>query len=232
MTPERYRKICDTLDRRQPDLTVITDNVHKPHNVSAILRTCDAVGIAKAHIAMPEDPDFRIRSGIAMGSDRWVDHQMYSTVNDAISALKSAGHKVYAAHFSDTAVDYRTIDYTGPVALLLGTEKFGVSEEAVDASDGHVVIPMMGMVESFNVSVAAAIILNEAQNQRQKAGLYDRRRLPDEEYQRFLFRWCQPILTRYCDENDIPYPNLDDEGEVIDGPQWIEKIREAKSSGV
>ncbi|HBR98824.1 MAG TPA: tRNA (guanosine(18)-2'-O)-methyltransferase TrmH, partial [Gammaproteobacteria bacterium] len=205
MTPQRYQKIRDTLNRRQPDLTVLAENVHKPHNISAILRTCDAVGIAKAHVVMPDDPGFRMRSGIAMGSDRWVEHQLYTDINLPIERLKASGHRVLAAHFSDHAVDFRDIDYTQPTALLLGTEKFGVSETAVAACDAHVVIPMMGMVASFNVSVAAAIILSEAQRQRAKAGMYSDVRLPQAEYQRLLFRWCQPIVAQFCDERDLAY---------------------------
>lgn len=228
MTPERYKKVRATLDRRQPDLTVLTENVHKPHNVSAVLRTCDAVGIAKAHVVLHDRKDFRARSGIAMGSDRWVEHQLYAEINEAVDQLKADGFLIYSAHLSDTAVDFRQVDYTKPSAILLGTEKFGVSDYAVAASDQHITIPMMGMVESFNVSVAGAIILAEAQRQRTDAGMYEQVRLSDEQYRHYLFKWCQPIVTKFCDERGLDYPELDEQGEIVDGPIWMERVRQSK----
>ncbi len=225
MTPERFNKIRETLGRRQSDLTVLMENVHKPHNVSAILRTCDAVGIARAHVVMPDDSAFRARSGIAMGSDRWVDCDLFSGIDQAVSRLKERGIAILAAHLSDKAVDFRSVDYTKPTAILLGTEKFGVSGRAADAADQHITIPMLGMVESFNVSVAAAIILSEAQRQRSSAGMYRQHNLSEEDYRQTLFRWCQPIVAKFCDERGLDYPPLNDEGEVLDGPGWMNTVR-------
>ncbi len=228
MTPGRYKKIRNTLDKRQPDLTILTENVHKPHNISAIMRTCDAVGISTAHIVMPDDEGFRSRSGIAMGSERWVDYKMHNDIDAAISHLKNENYNIYAAHLSESSIDYRKIDYNAPTAILMGTEKYGVSERAIELSDEHIVIPMMGMVESFNVSVATAIILAEAQNQRAEAGLYDSNRLSGNVYSRYLFRWCQPVVTRFCDERGLEYPSLDDEGEVLNAPEWMENVRKKR----
>lgn len=215
MTPQRYQRIRQTLDRRQPDLTIITDRVHKPHNVSAILRTCDAVGMHEAHVVMPDDKGFRARSGIAMGSDRWVNITMYTDPMIPIEKLHEQGYQTLAAHLSPTAVDFRDIDYTRPTALLMGTEKFGVSDVTAEAVSQHVIIPMMGMVESFNVSVAAAIILSEAQRQRTVAGMYDQVRLSDEQYRDTLFRWGHAKVADYCDRHQLPYPELDEEGQII-----------------
>lgn len=226
MTPHRYSRIIKVLDKRQPDLTVITERVHKPHNVSAIIRTCDAVGIIKAHIVMPDDKKFRARSGIAMGSDRWVDHDMYTDISAPIDALKQSSHKVYAAHLSDQAIDFRSVDYTQPTAILFGTEKFGVSDEAIERCDGHIVIPMLGMVESYNVSVAAAIILSEAQRQRMVAGMYDQQRLSDELYQHYLFRWGHPQVAKFCKQKGIDYPPLDEKGDIVGGGKWIARMRD------
>lgn len=228
MTPERYEIICRVLRQRQPDLTVITDEVHKGRNLSAIVRTCDAVGISKFHCVEPQK-GYRAFRGTALGSHKWVDTVLHSNVSDGLSQLKGEGFQVVAAHLSDTAVDFRTVDYTKPTALLMGTEKQGVSDEAIALADHQVVIPMMGMVESFNVSVACAIILTEAQEQRQKAGLYDESRIPKDEYDRILFQWCQPIVTKYCDENELDYPPLDDEGEIVEPAKWYQRVREAKA---
>lgn len=228
MTPERYEIICRVLRQRQPDLTVITDEVHKGRNLSAIVRTCDAVGISKFHCVEPQK-GYRAFRGTALGSHKWVDTVLHSNVSDGLSQLKGEGFQVVAAHLSDTAVDFRTVDYTKPTALLMGTEKQGVSDEAIALADHQVVIPMMGMVESFNVSVACAIILTEAQEQRQKAGLYDESRIPKDEYDRILFQWCQPIVTKYCDESELDYPPLDDEGEIVEPAKWYQRVREAKA---
>ncbi|MGB2248543.1 MAG: tRNA (guanosine(18)-2'-O)-methyltransferase TrmH [Alcanivorax sediminis] len=215
MTPERYRRICETLDRRQPDLTVIMDGVHKPHNIAAIVRTCDAVGILDVHAILPKNRA-RMAAGTAMGSQRWVKVHKHEDSTQVIRDLQGEGVQVLAAHLSDTAIPYREVDYSKPTALLLGTEKFGVSDEAAAAVDQHVIIPMMGMVESFNVSVAAAIILAEACEQRRSKGFYDQPQIDPQRYHELLFRWGYARIARLCDAQDTPYPELDEEGQIKD----------------
>lgn len=225
MTPERYSKLRRTLDLRQPDLTILTEQLHKPRNIAALLRTSDAVGIHELNMVWPWDKH-RNYSGTAMGSDRWVDIVRHETMSKAIESLQAKNYKIYAAHLSTSAIDYREVDYTVPCAILMGNEKLGVSEEAAALVDKHIVIPMMGMVESFNVSVAAAIILAEAQNQRQKAGLYDRRRLSSEVYDKTFFRWAHPKVAHYCHQNHLVYPPVSDEdGEIINPSQWYASVR-------
>ena len=111
--------------------------------------------------------------------------------------------------------DFREIDYTAPIAVLFGQELDGLSDAALDASDTHVVVPMTGLVESLNVSVAAAVILYEAQRQRQVAGMYDRLRLDEVTFDTRLFEWCQPKIAEYCRRKGIPYPALDNEGDPV-----------------
>jgi tRNA (guanosine-2'-O-)-methyltransferase len=205
VTPERLAKIRSVLDKRQPDLTVLMERVHKPHNFSAILRSCDAVGVLEAHAiparyGIPELADdgpalsklslrgktFNETSGSA---SKWVGLRVHDQTLTALAHLKAQGFQVLAAHFSERAVDYRQVDYTRPACILLGTEKWGVSPEAAERSDAHILIPMMGMVQSLNVSVAAAVILFEAQRQRLQAGLYDQPRLPPGLYEEVLENW-------------------------------------------
>ncbi|MDX1633886.1 MAG: tRNA (guanosine(18)-2'-O)-methyltransferase TrmH [Marinobacter sp.] len=225
MTPERLARIKQTLDRRQPDLSVLTDQVHKPRNLSAILRSCDAFGLAHMHVVWPRE-GFRAFRKTAGGSYNWVTTHTHRTMTEATTALKAQGHKLYAAQLSERAIDYRDADFTAPCTVILGNEVDGVSPEAAAEADEHIVIPMMGMVESLNVSAACAIILSEAQRQRSEAGLYDQRRLPDEDYQRLLFCWCNPQIKRYCDDRRLPYPPFDPEtGELIDGVAWMESVR-------
>ena len=229
MTPERYQKLKQTLDRRQPDLTVLAEQIHKPRNIAALVRTGDAVGMHELHMVWPWDKH-RPYSGTAMGSDRWVNIRRHESLRDGIADLQNKSYKVYAAHLSEQAVDFREVDYTLPCAILVGNEKQGVSEEAAQLVDQHIVIPMMGMVESFNVSVAAAIILNEAQRQRQSAGMYDAPRLGEYEYQQTFFRWAHPHIAKYCHEHDLDYPPVSsDDGEIINPSQWYAQVRAGKT---
>ena len=216
MTEARFRKIKSCLDRRQPDLAVVTDNVHKPHNVSAIMRTCDAAGVFSLHAVMNKDENFRARSGIAMGSDKWIDLSLYDSANAAVEPLKARGFQVVAVHKSDRSVSFRDIDYCLKTAVLFGAELYGVSNAAAELADKHVFIPMQGMVESYNVSVAAAIVLLEAQRQRDLAGFYNTCRLDPETYRNTLYRWYRPTEARFCDDNSLPYPELDESGQLVD----------------
>ncbi len=172
MTPERKARIEAVARRRQADLTVFLEQVHKPHNFAAIIRTCDAVGVSQAH-AVPAREGLPTLNHTSQGAQRWVTVHRHRDAADGLKELKAAGFTLYAAHFSDQAVDFREPDYTRPSAIVLGTEKFGISETALALCDIEIHIPMMGMAQSLNVSVACALILYEAQRQRQAAGLYE-----------------------------------------------------------
>ncbi|GGO75394.1 tRNA (guanosine(18)-2'-O)-methyltransferase [Marinobacterium nitratireducens] len=225
MTPQRKARLLATLNRRQPDLTLIAEQVHKSRNIAALVRNCDAVGIARMHIVAPKE-GYRDYSGTALGSDRWVRRHVHEDVEHAVATARGQGMKVYAAHFSDRARDYREVDYRIPCALLMGAEKQGISTRAAELADEHVSIPMMGMVSSFNVSTAAGIILVEAQHQRLQAGFYDQPRLPRDEIRRTLFEWGQREVARFCRQRGLAYPPLGDDGEIIDAPGWYASVRD------
>lgn len=215
MTPARYARLRAILDRRQPDLTVLMDGLKKPHNVSAVIRSCDAVGVPEIH-AVSDAPSFRTRRASAGGTGRYVGVRLHASTGDAISHLSGKGFRVLAAHLTPDARDFRSVDYTLPTAILLGTEKEGVSEKTATAVDGSIVIPIMGAVESLNVSVAAAIILYEAQRQRAAARLYDTPRLDEATCQKLLFEWGYKRLAAYCRRKQVPYPRIGPEGEILD----------------
>lgn len=223
MTPERYQRIREMLAKRQTDLTVCLENVHKPHNVSAVVRTCDAIGIHKVHAVW--ENQYRVRSGTAMGSQQWVNVDTHENVTDAIGALKAQNMQVLVTHLSDKAVDFRDIDYTKPTAILFGQEKYGVTDEAIAMCDQDIVIPMVGMVQSLNVSVAAALVLYEAQRQRQIAGMYDVQHLSEEECQRMLFEGGYPVLTKVCKRKGIPYPPIDERGQIAADDSWWQQMQ-------
>lgn len=224
MTPERFAKLQQVLNQRQPDLTVISDYVHKGRNLSAIVRTADAAGVLDMHCVIG-DKDYRAFRGTAMGSHHWVKVHRYRELQSPADLLKSQGFQIIAAHFSDRAIDYHQVDFTRPTAILLGAEREGVSELGETLADHHVVIPMMGMVASFNVSVAAGILLSEAQHQRQRAGFYDQRRISDEVYRQRLFEWAHPQVTAYCQANGLVYPALREDGEIDQPAVWYAKVR-------
>ena len=165
MTPERLQRINNMLNHRQPDLTVCMEGVHKAHNLAAVVRTCDAIGVSAVH-AVWKNEQMRASGGIAAGSQNWVDVHNYTSTVDAIAELKRQDMQVLVTNLSDTAVDFREIDYTKPTAIILGQEKFGASDVAKELADQDIVIPMVGMVQSLNVSVANAVVLYEAQRQR------------------------------------------------------------------
>ena len=134
MTPERFKKSVTVLNQRQPDLTVVTDEVHKSQNISAIIRTCDAVGIMELHSVYDADT-FKAHTGTTLGTHKWVKTNVYPTINTPLVNLKNDIYQIVAADISSLTVDYRDIDYTRPTALLLGAEKFGLSKAAREHVD-------------------------------------------------------------------------------------------------
>ncbi|WP_312983280.1 tRNA (guanosine(18)-2'-O)-methyltransferase TrmH [Atlantibacter sp.] len=221
MNPQRYARIREMLARRQPDLTVCMEQVHKPHNVSAIIRTADAVGVHEVHAVWPGSRMSTMASSAA-GSNSWVEVKTHRTIQDAVSQLKGRGMQILATHLSDKAVDFREIDYTRPTCILMGQEKTGITKQALELADQDIIIPMIGMVQSLNVSVASALILYEAQRQRQNAGMYQRKNsmLADEEQQRLLFEGGYPVLARVAKRKGLPYPRVNALGEIEADVAW------------
>ena len=211
MNPERFQRLAQALSRRQPDLTVLMERVHKSHNLSAILRNCDAVGVFAAH-AIPPEEGLQIHFHTSAGTAKWVRLVRHRTIQAAIEELKGRGFRVVAAHPGPEAVDFREVDFTVPTALMMGAELLGLSDEALALSDLQVSIPMVGMGRSFNVSVATALLLFEAFRQREAAGMYDESRIDPEDLERILFEWAYPRIARYCRDRGTPYPPLGEDG--------------------
>ena len=219
MSPERYQRITQMLDKRQPDLTVVMENVHKNHNLSAVVRSADAIGVHEMH-AIWLSKKARLSGGTALGSQNWVKIHNHKTVGEALEATQGRGMQVVVTHLSEHSVDFREVDYTKPTAILLGQEKYGVTDEALDIADHHVMIPMVGMVQSLNVSVAGAVMLYEAQRQREQAGLYDKTHISAEERHRVLFEGGHPIYAKACKRKNMPYPELDENGQIVADEAW------------
>ncbi|VFS55153.1 tRNA (guanosine(18)-2'-O)-methyltransferase [Leminorella grimontii] len=209
------------LATRQTDLTVCLEQVHKPHNVSAIIRTADAVGVHEVHAVWPHER-MRTQVASAAGSNSWVKVKTHRDIQSAVGHLKQQGMQILATNLSDSAVDFRDIDYTRPTCILLGQEKSGITKEALALADRDIIIPMIGMVQSLNVSVASALILYEAQRQRQNAGMYRREgsTLSIEEQQRFLFEGGYPVLANVAKRKGLPQPLIDENGEIVADDAW------------
>ena len=215
MTPERCARLDAVLAMRQPDLTVFAENLHKPRNFSAMVRSCDAVGINEMHV-LPGEDDLRTHWNTSQGAEKWMNIRTHDSPEVACRYLKSKAFQLVAAHLSDTAVDYHEVDYTQPIALVLGTELFGVSDTTLSFVDQLISIPMMGVTQSLNVSVACAVVLYEAQRQRQAEGMYDSCQLDKETLEKQRFEWLHPVLTDYCQRHGLTYPALDEAGDLAE----------------
>lgn len=215
MNSHRYQRLSEVLSRRQPDLTVVMDNVHKPHNLAAIARTCDAVGILEAH-AISSSSAIRLSQKAAGGCKQWVTIKTHKSIPDAYAHLRQHGFQIYAAHFDQQALDFRRIDYTKSTAIVVGAELDGISPTAVNSCDSTIIIPMVGLVQSLNVSVATALILFEAQHQRQAAGMYAVSRLDRQTYDRLLFEWLHPKIAAHCQKHRLSYPQINENGDIIE----------------
>lgn len=187
ITDRRKEKIERVLGHRQKDLTLVLANIHDPHNVSAIYRSCDAFGVAAVHLYYTDTPFPVLGSKTSASARKWVRTRRHASP----AALREAlpGHQLLVTSCSPQARPMEAWDFTRPTAIVMGNEHKGPPEELNAVMDGEVYIPMYGMIQSFNVSVAAAILLAEASRQRKAAGMYDRPSFPPDEYEALLNEW-------------------------------------------
>ncbi|MDR2573598.1 MAG: tRNA methyltransferase [Desulfovibrio sp.] len=190
-TPERRARIERVLGRRQPDLTLILANIHDSHNVSAIYRSCDASGVGRVYLYYTNTPFPALGEKSSASARKWVESVRYADSGDMLRALRADNMQVLSTGFSEAAVPLRKWDFTRPTAVILGNEHSGVDKKLSSLADGELYIPMHGMIQSFNVSVAAAIILAEAVRQREAAGMYDAPRMDAASLAAQLETWLQ-----------------------------------------
>ncbi len=190
-TDERLQKIISTATSRQFSLHVVMENIHDPHNVSAIFRTCDAVGVPKISLLYTFESFPRISKTSSSSANKWIDVEKYNDTKNCYDQLRAQGFKVYASMLNKNAVNIYNIDLTKKIALVFGNEKRGVSAEAEKLADETFYIPMRGMIQSLNVSVAAAVTLYEAQRQRVIKKMYEQSELEKKELDALIDRWCE-----------------------------------------
>lgn len=190
MTPERKHKLTEVLSKRQPDITVVLENVFDPHNVSAVMRTCDAVGVQEIYILnykIPPHKKWGPRS--SSSADKWLTIHQFEDPVDCIKSLRKKYPTILTTHLSTDAVSLYKLDLTTPVALVFGNEHSGVSEEIRELADGNFIIPQVGIIRSLNISVACAVTLYEAYRQKENAGHYKRNNMQDAMKQKLLEEW-------------------------------------------
>jgi len=190
-TDERLQKIIETASARQFSLRVVMENIHDPHNVSAIFRTCDAVGVPKINLLYTFESFPRISKTSSSSANKWIEVEKFNDTKKCYDDLRKQGFKIYASMLNKNAKNIYDIDLTKKIAFVFGNEKRGVSPEAEKLSDETFYIPMRGMIQSLNVSVAAAVTLYEAQRQRVLKGMYKKSELPKEELDKLIDKWCE-----------------------------------------
>ena len=176
----RSEKIYACVSRRQPSMTIVLENVHDPHNVSAVLRSCDAVGVIDMHLVYHSGQSFpELEEKSSASARKWVLTHKHSSIEECYDFLRKEGKKILSTGMSNEAKSLYDIDFTEPIAIVFGNEHAGVSEEAILKADGNMLIPQVGMIQSLNISVACAVTLYEGFRQRSLKGMYDSIQMED-----------------------------------------------------
>lgn len=190
MTPERHAKLLSVLQKRQTDLTVVLENVFDPHNISAVMRTCDAVGVQEIHILNTRIPPHRKWGAKSSSSaDKWLTIHQFDNAEECFSSLRKRYSTILTTHLSTDAVNLYEMDLTRSLALVFGNEHSGVSDEIRALADGNFIIPQVGIIRSLNISVACAVTLYEAYRQKIMAGHYNREGVGDVQKQELWKQW-------------------------------------------
>lgn len=180
LSDDRSEKIYACVSRRQPTLSIVLENVHDPHNVSAVLRSCDAVGVIDVHLVYHSGQSFpELGEKSSASAKKWVLTHKHSSIDECYEYLRKQGKKILTTGMSNEAKSLYAIDFTEPIAIVFGNEHAGVSEDAILKADGNMLIPQVGMIQSLNISVACAVTLYEAFRQRSLKGMYDSIQMDD-----------------------------------------------------
>lgn len=190
MTPERKERLLSVLDKRQNNITVVLENVTDPHNISAVMRTCDAVGIQDIYVLntkIARHKKFGQKS--SSSADKWLTIHQFTDAMECFNELRKKYKRILTTHLSSDAVSLHAIDFTQSIALVFGNEHAGVSDEVRAMADGNFIIPQVGIIKSLNISVACAVTVYEAMRQKELAGHYAQRALEDSRYNGLLQEW-------------------------------------------
>lgn len=191
MTERRRKKMLSVLRHRQPDLSVVMEDIHDPHNVSAILRSADAVGVMEVQLVYTNDKFPKLGKKSSASASKWIKRRSFNSIRECYDTLHDEEFLIYATRLGTESVSVYDLDLTRKVALVFGNEHRGVSVEAARLADGNFEIPMRGMIQSLNVSVACAVTLYEVLRQRTLAGKYEKSQLPRSRLQAVFEEWAK-----------------------------------------
>lgn len=190
MTPERSAKLLKVLSKRQANLTVVLENVQDPHNISAVMRTCDAVGIQDIYVITTKIPRHKKWGSKSSSSAlKWLTIHSFDSLEECVKELRKKYTTILTTHLSSDAMSLHEINFTESIALVFGNEHSGVSQECRDLADGNFIIPQMGIIQSLNISVACAVSIYEAMRQKMIAGHYDKISLSQFQMNALLKQW-------------------------------------------
>ncbi len=190
MTPERHHKLTSVLNKRQGDIAIVMENVFDPHNISAVMRTCDAVGVQDIYVLNTKIPQHKKWGAKSSSSAaKWLTVHQYENAAECFAELRKHYSKILTTHLSSDAVGLHEIDMTQPIALVFGNEHSGVSDEIRAMADGNFIIPQVGIIQSLNISVACAVTLYEAFRQKTNAGQYNQPSLDSVRYNELFKEW-------------------------------------------
>ena len=190
MTPERSARLLSVLHKRQAGLTVVLENVFDPHNISAVMRTCDAVGIQDIYVLNNRiAPHKKWGSKSSSSAAKWLTIHQFSDAEACFRQLRTHYDLILTTHLSSDAIGMHEIDFSKRIALVFGNEHDGVSEDIRALADGNFIIPQVGIIKSLNISVACAVTLYEAFRQRTLAGYYEKASLPEDQMKELLSDW-------------------------------------------
>ncbi|MBK8555577.1 MAG: RNA methyltransferase [Lewinellaceae bacterium] len=207
------------IRQSQPDLTVILENINDPLNISAVMRSCDAVGIREIFAVYTKNyldkRGLRLGKKTSAGTFRWIDVYVFEDLEECFRRVRERYSRILATHLGTESKSVYDLDLSQPTALLFGNEDEGVSAEALALADGNFNIPQAGFAESLNISVACAVTLYEARRQRNMKGFYDNHPKLNAEQQEQLFqRWSKMLKEKSWRQQDA-IPVSKDSGPLL-----------------
>lgn len=191
VTRRRVERLQSAIEHRQPDLHLVIENVHDPHNVSAVLRTCDAVGVGVVHLVYSDGEFPRLGKASSASAWKWMEIERHSSIEVCYDSLRARHVRILATDLTDSAVSLYEADLASPAAIVFGNEHRGLTRDASEGADGNLVIPMVGLIQSLNISVACAVTLYEAMRQRLERGYYRAPRMTEEGVREKLRDWTR-----------------------------------------
>lgn len=190
MTNERVEKINKLLDNKQNDITLILEDIEDPHNIAAVMRSCDAIGIMEIYVVnTTQKSSQRWGDKSSASANKWLPVHIFQDIESCIAVVRNKYPRIISTYLNTAAHNMYEIDFTLPTAIIFGNEHRGVSQKAMELSDANMVIPQMGIIQSLNISVACAVTLYEAYRQKNNKQHYEVRKINNVEKQFLLEFW-------------------------------------------